>query len=298
MNISLPKIIVFDLDETLGYFTQICILWDSIRTPEPNLNLQLKQLLFNDVMDLYPEILRPDIQTALKYVYDKKTSGLCDKIMIYTNNKRNKEWISHISYYFKYLMGIESPNVLFDQLIHAFKINGTIVEMSRTTHKKTHIDLISCTKMPSDTQICFLDDSLYEGMNNINVFYINFEPYVFHVPFSEMVYRFARNANKSVQVQGVLDLYLNTDEFVSVVSKLIAKRRFTYVKKHFGEHEMDKIISKKIVERLKLFFKISEDGFCGRFSKIYATKQRTEKKRRINNKRRINKKTRKNEEKH
>ena len=284
MNMSLPKIIVFDLDETLGYFTQVCILWDSIHADNYTLEPNLTQLLFNDIMDLYPEIVRPDIQTALKYVYEKKNSGECDKIMIYTNNKRNKEWISLISYYFKYLMGVESPNVLFDQLIHAFKINGSIVEMSRTTHKKTHGDLISCTKMPSNTQICFLDDSLYEGMNHINVYYINFEPYIFHLPFSEMVDRVVCNVNKSVHVQRVLDLYTNNDEFTSTVGKRIAKRRFSYIKKHFGEHEMDKIMSKKIVEKLKLFFKISDDGFCGRFVKIYATNQRTEKKRRINKK--------------
>jgi hypothetical protein len=296
MNVSCqiknPKIIVFDLDETLGYFTQVCILWDSIQATNSDPHTHddsicvnnLQQLLFNDMMNLYPEIIRPDIQTALKYVYDKKNSGECEKMMIYTNNKRNKEWISHISYYFKYLMGVESPNVLFDQLIHAFKINGSIVELSRTTHKKTHVDLISCTKMPFETQICFLDDSLYEKMNHINVYYINFESYIFHLPFSEMIDRFVNNANKSIHVQRILDSCANVHEFTSVVAKRIAKRRFSYVKKQFGEYEMDKIMTKMIVEKLKLFFKISDYGCCGRFVKLYTTKQRTKKKRRINKK--------------
>jgi len=242
-------------------------------------------------MDLYPEIIRPDIQTALRYVYDKKNGGQCDKIMIYTNNKRNKEWISLISYYFKYLMGVEPPNILFDQLIHAFKINGVIVEMSRTTHKKTHVDLISCTKMPCDTQICFLDDSLYEGMNHINVYYIKFEPYVFHLPFSEMIDRFAHNPNESSHVQKILNSYESVSEFMSVIGRCIAKRRFIYIKKHFGEYEMDKIMTKMIVDKLKLFFKISEDGFCGRFIKISTTKQHTKKNRMNNDKKR--RKTRK-----
>ncbi|NCA22757.1 MAG: hypothetical protein EBS86_16690, partial [Crocinitomicaceae bacterium] len=41
-------------------------------------------------------------------------------------------FIAMIANYFKYLLGIQSPNKSFDQLIYAFKINGTVIEMSRT----------------------------------------------------------------------------------------------------------------------------------------------------------------------
>ena len=264
-KIIAPKIIVFDLDETLGFFTQINILWENIGNDNDSESLQL---LFNDTLDLYPEIIRPDIQTALKYVYDKKCKGKCDKIMIYTNNKREKEWISSVAHYFKYLLNIKAPCALFDQLIYAFKINGEIVEPHRTTHKKTHCDLISCTKMPYETQICFLDDSLYERMNNINVYYINFEPYIHHLPFSEMVRRFADNMNNSALIQRVLNAHGGKTNFVKTVLPIVHSYNFPYIKKRFGEYEMEYVITRRIIEKIKLFFKISDDGPSGRFVRV------------------------------
>jgi hypothetical protein len=263
-KIIAPKIIVFDLDETLGFFTQVNILWETIDKTE----VTCLQQLFNDALDLYPEVLRPDIQTALKYVYDKKCKGKCDKIMIYTNNKREKEWTSSVAHYFKYLLNIQEPDALFDQIIHAFKINGEIVEPHRTTHKKTHCDLISCTKMPDETQICFLDDSLYEKMNNINVYYINFEPYIHHLPFTEMVRRFADNMNNSSPIKRVLNAYGGKTNFVKTVSEIVHSYNFPYIKKRFGEYEMEYVISRRIIEKIKLFFKISDDGPSGRFVRV------------------------------
>lgn len=277
-----PKIIVFDLDETLGYFTQVNMLWEIVNAStycEP----ESLQQLFNDMMNLYPEIIRPDIQDALKYVYAKKCRGKCDKIMIYTNNKRNEEWVESIANYFKYLLGIPLQDKLFDQLIYAFKINGAIVEMSRTTRRKTHRDLISCTKMPDDTQICFLDDSVYEKMNNINVYYINFEPYIHHIPWTEMVRRFSENDHartNSPLIQCIIDSYGGKTNFIKNVLPIVQSYDFTYKKKHFGEYEMERVITRRIIEKIKLFFKISEDGFCGRFVKASATRQYSKRNRR------------------
>ena len=49
------KIVVFDLDETLGYFTEFGIFWDSLSN---YINLKggptLEQSDFNDILDLYP----------------------------------------------------------------------------------------------------------------------------------------------------------------------------------------------------------------------------------------------------
>jgi hypothetical protein len=276
---SAPKMIVFDLDETLGYFTQINILWESVKATGYHQDACSMQQLFNDTMNLYPEVIRPDIQRALKYVYDKKCKGKCDKIMIYTNNKRDDEWVSLIANYFKYLLGIKSPNKLFDQLIYAFKINGTVIEMSRTTRRKTHYDLISCTRMPPDTQICFLDDSVYEKMHNINVYYINFEPYIHHISWAEMVRRFCDNeVNNSRLIQNLIQSYGEATIFSKNILSIIYSYDFTYVKKHFGEYEMERVVTKRIVEKIKLFFKISDaGGFCGRFVKASSTRQYSKK---------------------
>ena len=61
------KIVVFDLDETLGYFTEFGIFWDSLSNylkikEKPKLN----QDDFNETLDLYPEFLRPNKINILK----------------------------------------------------------------------------------------------------------------------------------------------------------------------------------------------------------------------------------------
>jgi len=130
------KIVVFDLDETLGYFTEFGIFWDClINYSKVKNNSSLTQSDFDNILDLYPEFLRPNIINILNYLKSKKQSLCCHKMMIYTNNNGPKEWAHHIIDYFSKKINYK----LFDQLISAFKINGKVVEVCRTTHDKTKI---------------------------------------------------------------------------------------------------------------------------------------------------------------
>ena len=63
--------IVFDMDETLGFFAQLSRLWLTLQ--ELN-NDKLRSQDFYDLCDLFPKILRPGILKVLKYVnhYKKK----------------------------------------------------------------------------------------------------------------------------------------------------------------------------------------------------------------------------------
>ena len=62
------KIVVFDLDETLGYFTQYGIFWDSLTNYFKTKNKKgLSQIEFDLILDLYPEFLRPNILNILMY---------------------------------------------------------------------------------------------------------------------------------------------------------------------------------------------------------------------------------------
>jgi hypothetical protein len=94
--------------------------------------------------------------------------------MIYTNNTGPKEWARNIINYFEKKINYK----LIDQIIAAFKINGKQIEMCRTTHDKTHKDLIRCTKIPDNAEICYLDDVYYPEMSHKNVYYINIKPYI------------------------------------------------------------------------------------------------------------------------
>ena len=177
------KIVVFDLDETLGYFTQYGIFWDSLANYLKIKNKsQLTQSDFDDILELFPEFLRPNIINILTYLKNKKKSNCCHKMMIYTNNTGPREWARHIISYFERKINFK----LVDQIIAAFKINGKRVEICRTTQNKTHKDLIKCTKIPADAEICFMDDYFYPEMANDNIYYINIKPYYHDLKFEEI----------------------------------------------------------------------------------------------------------------
>ena len=56
-------IIVFDLDQTIGYFTQFAIFMEGI---ESYIKRKLKRDEFYKLLDLYPKIFRPKMMDLLK----------------------------------------------------------------------------------------------------------------------------------------------------------------------------------------------------------------------------------------
>lgn len=238
------KIVVFDLDETLGYFTEFGIFWDCLINYLKNKTEDsLTQADFNDILDLFPEFLRPNIINILNYLKNKKQSLCCHKMMIYTNNNGSREWAHHIIDYFSKKINYK----LFDQLISAFKINGKIVEVCRTTHDKTYTDFIKCTKLPTNAEICFLDDTFYPEMANDNIYYINVKPYYYDLKFEDMLDKFSKSdVGKKI---------INNDEdFIKIMTKNITLYKYDCIDKETNEYEMDKIVGKQIVKHLQNFF--------------------------------------------
>jgi hypothetical protein len=236
------KIVVFDLDETLGYFTEFGMFWDSIcnylkKTSQPNLS----QEDLNSLLDLYPEFLRPNIINILNYLKTKKESTICDKIMIYTNNT-NPVWCQQIVNYFEKKINSK----LFDQIIAAFKANGKQVEKCRTTYNKTHDDFIRCTKLPINTEICFLDDLIHPGMVSENIYYINIKPYYHSLSFEEMLKRYT----ESQLGKG----YKNESDFETIMTNHWKLYKYKCIEKDKKEYELDKIIGKHIITHLQTFF--------------------------------------------
>ena len=238
------KIVVFDLDETLGYFTEFGIFWDCLIYYFKNKNEHtLTQSDFNDILDLFPEFLRPNIINILNYLKNKKQSLCCHKMMIYTNNSGPKEWAHHIIDYFSKKINYK----LFDQLISAFKINGKVVEVCRTTHDKTYNDFIKCTKLPVNAEICFLDDTFYPEMANDNIYYINVKPYYHDLKFEYMLDKFS----KSDIGKKIIN---NDDNFIKIMNEHIKLYKYDCIDKETNEYEMDKIVGKQIVKHLQEFF--------------------------------------------
>jgi len=243
------KIVVFDLDETLGYFTQFSIFWYCLENYilSEN-NTHIIQTDFNNVLDLYPEYLRPNIINILNYLKKKKNSACCHKMMIYTNNTGSKDWADKIISYFEKKINYK----IVDQIIAAFKVNGKIVEICRTTHNKTHSDFIKCTKLPLNAEICFIDDTFYPEMANDNVYYINVKPYYYDLRFEEMIERFEKS-----QIGKKLIGPKDHNIFKEFMMENFKKYHYKCLDKDEKEYELDKIIGKYVITHLQTFFQKS-----------------------------------------
>jgi len=239
------KIVVFDLDETLGYFTQFGILWDSLNNYFQSKNINLSQDDFNNLLDLYPEVLRPNIITILKYLKSQKNNKCCSKIMIYTNNNGSPSWANHIISYFERKIG----GKLIDQVISAFKISNKRVELCRTTHDKTYNDLLRCSKVTLSTEICFIDDKFFPEMINDNIYYINIKPYYYDLSFEELLTR--------IREKKILKRFLKekNDDFEIKLIKQLNLYNYNVLPKNKDEYTIDKILGKQILFHLKDFFK-------------------------------------------
>jgi hypothetical protein len=234
------KIVVFDMDETLGYFLEFGIFWDAL---SDFIKKDAKdQELFNKTLNLFPEFIRPNIHSILNYLKKKRLNNLCRGVMIYTNNQGSREWVHLIKHYFENNIQYK----LFDNVICAYKIKDNYIELCRSCHNKTIQDFFNCTKMPEYAQICFLDDVYHSDMHNDNVYYVKVNPYIYKLGFEEMIDRFIKS-NMLALEDNVL--------FKTKILHKMNKSTFVYFEKPQKDYEIDKIVTKKMMIHLQIFFK-------------------------------------------
>jgi len=241
------KIIVFDLDETLGYFVEFGIFWSALESYLKYISskIRLDQPYFNEMLDLYPEFLRPNIINILNYLKNKKEEQKCHQIMIYTNNQGPKIWANMIKNYFDAKINYH----LFDKIIGAFKVNGNIIEVCRSSNYKTYKDFIHCTKIPQNTQICFIDDAYYPEMAHDNVYYINIKAYTHSLAYNIMIKRLLDSKILNSEITNRLECQEYIQTFMG---RVMYEHNF----KSKQELMIDKIISKKILGHLETFFQM------------------------------------------
>jgi len=242
-NTLKKRIVVLDVDETIGYFVELGIFCDALTTTAWNNDAMAQYAHFNHLMDAFPEFLRPNILDILRFLKMKKDANECCGVMVYTNNNGPRAWVEHIIKYMESKLG--AP--LFDQIVAAFKVNGKIIEMGRTTHNKTYEDLLRCTKLPSNVEVCFLDDQMHSHMEHGQVYYIHVKPYVHQLSVQTLMDRFLQSY--------ALRSTTTAPELHHRVSNFMQRFSATHVPKDPMEQEIDRIISKKIMEHLNEFFK-------------------------------------------
>ena len=235
--------IVFDFDETLGHFGQPYKFWYYLKK---FLNSEkLHENYFFSFLDLFPEFFRTNIFKILKYIKKKKIAGDCDYVMIYTNNNGPNYWVNMIvSYIHKKL-----KYKLFDQIIRAFKVNGKIIEVCRSSYSKSYKDLLSCTKLPSTTQICFIDDQQHPDMQHNNVRYIYIQHYTYNIAYDVVIEKYFKENTK------LFNQFNKTKyEFINYM-KILSEHDLEYLNKTKVEKNIDILISKNIENNIKKFLR-------------------------------------------
>lgn len=229
------KIITFDLDETLGAFGEMYILWTALKPTSTN-----SYIIFRELMTLYPECLRPGIIPILEYLSYKKQTGQCSYIFLYTNNQCSPIWVDLILNYFDEKLQTKH---LFDKAVKAFKINDQIVEPLRTSHHKIYSDLIRCTMIPKQSELCFIDNTYHRKMENERVYYIQPKSYEHGLSSEEMMNRILNKWTVSPLPIGF--------------EKELREMFSPPVKKNIRAHIDAIIVSQKIMYHLKEYFLLS-----------------------------------------
>ena len=160
------KLVVFDVDETIGAFTSFAGLCDHVSPYKTSMQL------FAQLLDQNPSFLRPMILEILGFVKHNKILGRCN-VALYTNNQGPKQWVNFIQEYIEKKLNYP----LFDHVVRAYKVNGVHVEKKRTKHQKCLNDLLACTNTHSSTPIFFVDDQVHEDMIKPSVHYFRIRPY-------------------------------------------------------------------------------------------------------------------------
>jgi hypothetical protein len=164
------KIIVFDLDNTIGFFEQFIYILNCISTPD---------ISYNYLFDLFPECFRPNIFEIFTYLLQQKKNDKIKGILLYSNNN-NVLFVKKVIEYIHYKLN-ES---LFDCVI-------TKDHPYRKVKVKHIDDLIDCSDgvITFLSKICFIDDKQHESMITEQVFYIRCENYTFYLPSKEIYKR-------------------------------------------------------------------------------------------------------------
>lgn len=226
--------IIFDMDETLGFFQQINYIWHLIKNiNEERSNQNINNNIFINIFDLYPEFIRPNIFKILEYLKIKKQNNKCSNVIIYTNNKTSKEWVQIIQNYFNHKLKFN----LFDKIICAYKINNIIIENKRNSVDKTFDDLISCTQIDQNSKICFIDDKFYPKMIKNNLIYIKLKQYIYQLDKQVIFNRL--NQSKLINKNILIQLF----------------NKYNYINNYKNENvDIHNIIGKKLLQHLNKFF--------------------------------------------
>jgi hypothetical protein len=226
MNNEINKVIVFDLDHTIGDFFVIGLIWNFMKKTIGNLN----QYDFNIICSLFPEIIRFNIIPILNYIHVRINITSSIKVLIYTNNKGGKNWIDMIIGY------IES------------KMDSNIIyKIIENTNKKSYKDLIHKSHIPRSAKILFIDDYYHSYMKHEKVTYLNVKKYNFYVNNDILI----NTITNSEYINRKIPINMR-NQFKSLFKNYVIKNNRNNNKKD-SEKRVDHIVSRMILNYVRTF---------------------------------------------
>lgn len=195
------KFVIFDLDETLGYFKQLYYLFSVVK--KINASFVLTQSVFHRVLDVFPEFLRPQILDILLYLKQQKQFHPHTYLILYTNNT-HPNWTTYIRTYMEDKIheasgkssdakeeeaeAEEPSHSFFDKIIHAQNQHAC------RQHQRKHLDdLFRCIDYASQSPICYIDNEYHPGMKSRQTHYCKLSSYVCNLPLVVLSERLRQN---------------------------------------------------------------------------------------------------------
>lgn len=249
-----PKQFVFDLDETIGSFSDLYILFQCIEKLQSTYNFTLYENpsdLVYELLNIYPEFFRHGIDIVLAYLHKKKNDKSCSGVHIYTNNSCLPDtWTYYITRFIEEKW--EHPG-LFDTVVRAFKINGKIVEKNRSSNEKTHKDLLRCLILPQNTEFCYIDNDRYPKMEHRYVYYLQPRPYHHYMNRTNILDRFSRSGLCNRMFTSI-KLDVRSLMFEWYISREYSMMTYS---RNLVELEIDLLVSKRLLRHIRKFFHMS-----------------------------------------
>lgn len=222
------RVIVFDLDETIGHFHHLHIIYKCLVKV---LDRELTQDEFNQLLDLFPEFFRTGIMTIFEFLFEKKREHSLFKLYIYTNNQCSENWAKMIANYIQSEVSGDTP--FFDKIIGAFKIKDKVIELKRTSNTKTYSDFVRCAMLPENTiETCFIDNTYYEKMCESKVYYILPKAYFHSLKKATMVQR-VLSIFPMESLRDLLNREMKENNRTSVGSEVAITKKIMYLVREF-----------------------------------------------------------------
>jgi len=235
------KIIIFDLDNTIGHFEEIGMFLDCLKEMYKS---EISNNYVINLLDLWPKVFRYKIFDIFKTILKLKNKNKNIKVIIYTNNMGERGWTINIKKYIEKKI----KNKIFDKVITAnSKYN------LRTSDDKIFNDVIRCLKYKNNNnKFIFFDDQYYPLMENKNLEYTLVEPYIYTLKCDYMIESFLESKyNTFAKSKEEKNKFKNKMSYLLNSYEKKPKKRFKVVK-------VDKANYKKINKSLNKFLNLKK----------------------------------------